>query len=148
MKKKGFNIFCLSQKFSKLKLNPKAIFSDKSGDYFQYNRGKKKTLITMGFAAYEVFDLVQNNIKFKNSDLFVITNPSFKNIKKILTSAKTTKNVYLFDDGRSKNKSLSDLEISIRRISDKIAIKNFYRKESKKQLYPNADNYLKEFEIT
>ena len=58
------------------------------------------------------------------------------------------KKVYLFDDGRSKNKSLNDLEISIRKISNKISIKNFYRKETKKQLYPNDDNYLKEFEIS
>ena len=102
----------------------------------------------MGFAAYEVFDLVQKDLKFKNSDLFVITNPSFKNTEKILKSAKKTKNVYLFDDGRSKNKSLSELEILIRKINKKISIKNFYRKENKKNLYPNEDNYLKEFEIT
>ena len=101
----------------------------------------------MGFAAYEVLDLVKNNLKFKNCDLFVITNPSFKKKQKILNSAKKTKNVYLFDDGRSKNKSLNDLEISIRKMNNKISVKNFYRKESKKQLYPNADSYLKEFEI-
>jgi len=145
---KGLNIFCLSQKFSKLRSNPKALFKEKNGDFFQYNRGNKFTLITMGFAAYEVFDLVQKDLKFKNSDLFVITNPSFKNTEKILKSAKKTKNVYLFDDGRSKNKSLSELEILIRKINKKISIKNFYRKENKKNLYPNEDNYLKEFEIT
>ena len=49
----------------------------------------------------------------------MITNPSFKNTEKILKSAKKTKNVYLFDDGRSKNKSLSELEILIRKINKK-----------------------------
>ena len=145
--KKGFNLFCLSQKFSRLTYNPKVIYSEKNGDFFQYSSGNKLTLITMGFAAYEVLDLVKNNLKFKNCDLFVITNPSFKKKQKILNSAKKTKNVYLFDDGRSKNKSLNDLEISIRKMNNKISVKNFYRKESKKQLYPNADSYLKEFEI-
>ena len=147
LNKKGFNIFCLSQKYSRLDLNPKALFTEKNGDFFQYSKGNKLTLVTLGFAAYEVFNLVKNNYKFKNSDLFVITNPSFKNVEKIIKSAKKTKKVYLFDDGRSKNKSLNDLEISIRKISGKISIKNFYRKETKKQLYPNDDNYLKEFEI-
>ncbi len=148
LNQKSFNIFCLSQKHSKSEINPKPIFIEKNGDYFQYNKGNKNTLITMGFAAYEVFNLVQNFKKFKNSDFFAITNPSFKNIEKILRSVKKTKKVYLFDDGRSKNKSLSELEIKIRNINNKISIKKFYRNDTKKELYPNADNYLKKFEIT
>ena len=34
---KGLNIFCLSQKFSKLRSYPKALFKEKNGDFFQYN---------------------------------------------------------------------------------------------------------------
>ena len=85
--------------------------------------------------------------KFKNSDLFVVTNPSFSNFKKILDSVKKTKNIYLFDDSRSQNRSLNDLEISIRKKIKRVNIKTFYRTENIKRLYPNSDNYLKEFEI-
>jgi len=59
----------------------------------------------MGFSAYEVFYLINKKDKFKNSDLFVVTNPSFSNFKKILESVKKTKNIYLFDDSRSQKKS-------------------------------------------
>ncbi len=147
LNKTGLNIFCLSQKFSKQINYPKALYLDKNGDYFKYNNGKKKTLITLGFAAYEVFDLIKNNSKFKDSDLFVITNPAFNKIDKIMKSAKKTKNVYLFDDSRSKNRKLDQLEIKIREQSNKINIKKFYRKENIKSLYPNPDNYLSEFDI-
>ena len=145
--KPGFNIFCLSQKFSKKIFNPKAIFKEKNGDYFQYNKGNKITIIAMGFSAYEVFHLINKKNKFKNSDLFVVTNPSFSNFKKILDSVKKTKNIYLFDDSRSQNRSLNDLEISIRKKIKRVNIKTFYRTENIKRLYPNSDNYLKEFEI-
>ena len=145
--KKGLNIFCLSQKFSKQTNCPKVIYADKSGDFFKYNNGKKYTLIAMGFSAYEVYELIKKNIKFKDSDLFVITNPSFKKAEKILNSAKKTKNVYLFDDSRSENKNLNELEILLRKQSKKIAIKKFYRKENVESLYPNSDNYLAEFDV-
>lgn len=145
--KKGLNIFCLSQKFSKQKTNPKAIYADKSGNYFKYNNGKKYTFVAMGFAAYEVYELIKNNIKFRDVDLFVITNPSLKKVEKIQKSASKTKNVYLFDDSRSENKNLNELEILMRKQSKKINIKKIYRKENIKSLYPNSDNYLSEFDI-
>ena len=145
--KKGLNIFCLSQKFSKQTNCPKVIYADKSGDFFKYNNGKKYTLIAMGFSAYEVYELIKKNIKFKDSDLFVITNPSFKKAEKILNSANKTRNVYLFDDSRSENKNLNELEILLRKQSKKIAIKKFYRKENVESLYPNSDNYLAEFDV-
>jgi pyruvate/2-oxoglutarate/acetoin dehydrogenase E1 component len=145
--KKGLNIFCLSQKFSKQTNCPKVIYADKSGDFFKYNNGKKYTLIAMGFSAYEVYELIQKNIKFKDSDLFVITNPSFIKAEKILNSANKTRNVYLFDDSRSENKNLNELEILLRKQSKKIAIKKFYRKENIESLYPNSDNYLAEFDV-
>ena len=144
---KGLNIFCLSQKFSKQKINPKVSYADESGDYFKYNSGKKYTFVTMGFAAYEVYDLIKNNLKFRDVDLFVITNPSFKKVDKILESIIKTKNVYLFDDSRSQNKNLNQLEVLIRKQSKKINIKKIYRKENIKSLYPNSDNYLSEFDI-
>jgi len=98
--KKGLNIFCLSQKFSKQKINPKLIYADKSGDYFKYNSGKKYTFIAIGFAAYEVYELIKNSLKFRDTDLFVITNPSFKKAEKMLRSEIKKRNVYLFDDSR------------------------------------------------
>ena len=55
------NIFCLSQKFSKQENSPKAIYSEKNGDYFKYNNGKKQTLVAMGFAAYAAVNLIKNN---------------------------------------------------------------------------------------
>ncbi len=145
--KQGLNIFCLSQKFSKQSNNPKVIYADKSGDYFKYNNGKKYTFVAMGFAAYEVYELMKNSIKFRDTDLFVITNPSFKKIEKILKSANKTKKVYLFDDSRSENRNLNELEILLRKQSKKINIKKFYRKENIKSLYPNPDKYLGEFDI-
>lgn len=147
LNKPGLNIFCLSQKFSKQINNPKVIYSEKNGDYFKYSNGKKKTLVAMGFAAYEAFDLIKYNSKFKDSDLFVITDPTFKKVDGILKSANKTKNVYLFDDSRSKNKKLNELETLIKKKSKKINIKKFYRKENIKSLYPNSDNFLKEFNI-
>ena len=147
MNKKGLNIFCLSQKFSKQENSPKAIYSEKNGDYFKYNNGKKQTLVAMGFAAYAAVNLMKNNLKFKDSDLFVITNPSFGKVDKILKSANKTKNIYLLDDSRSKNKKLDELEILIRKKNKKINIKKFYRKENIELLYPNSDNYLTELDI-
>jgi hypothetical protein len=91
--------------------------------------------------------LIKNNIKFRDVDLFVITNPSLKKVEKIQKSASKTKNVYLFDDSRSENKNLNELEILIRKQSKKINIKKIYRKENIKSLYPNSDNYLSEFDI-
>ena len=101
----------------------------------------------MGFAAYAAVNLIKNNLKFKDSDLFVITNPSFGKVDKILKSANKTKNIYLLDDSRSKNKKLDELEILIRKKNKKINIKKFYRKENIELLYPNSDNYLTELDI-
>ena len=55
--------------------------------------------------------------------------------------------MYLFDDSRSENKNLNELEILLRKQSKKIAIKKFYRKENVESLYPNSDNYLAEFDV-
>jgi hypothetical protein len=44
-----------------------------------------------------------------------VANPSFGKVDKILKSANKTKNIYLLDDSRSKNKKLDELEILIRK---------------------------------
>jgi len=143
----GMNIFCFSQKFNKQTRNPAVIYSDKSGDYFKYHNGKKYTFVAMGFSAYEVHDLIKNKSKFSDSDFFIITNPTFENSEKIIQSVAKTKKLYLFDDSRSKNKSLDKLENLIRKKFFRTVIKKFYRYDNIKYLYPNSDQYLKRFKI-
>ena len=48
--------------------------------------------------------------KYKNYDLFIITNPINTNIKEIIKSALTSKKVILMDDSDSKNRNLFWLE--------------------------------------
>ena len=142
IKKKGFNIFCLSQKYSKTSYNPKILYKNKDEDCFKYNSGSNYTLVAMGFAAYEVYRLISVNKNFKNSDFFVISNPSFKEAKEIIKSANKTRKVYLFDDSRSESKRMDELENIIKHKNKKVIFKKFYRDENVQSLYPNSDEYL------
>lgn len=136
----GFNLLCLSQKYSRDKFNPKLISFDKKGDYFQYMSGNKYTFIALGFAAYEVYKAIIKNPKFNSVDFFVVTNPKNFEKRKIIKSIKKTKNVYLFDQSKSELKSLSEIECLISQINN-IKIKKFYNTDSIKKLYVNSDNY-------
>ena len=137
----GFNLMCLSQKYSRENVNPKLLYKEKNGDIFQYSSGKDYTFIAVGFAAYEVYKIILNNAKYQNVDFFVVTNPATSETNTLIKSSKKTRNVYLFDQSKSKLKSLSEVENLIRSLKQNIKIKKFYRKDSVKDLYVNSDLY-------
>ncbi len=136
----GFNLFCLSQKYSREKFNPKLISFDRKGDTFQYSVGNKYTFIALGFAAYEVYKIIMQNPKFNDVDFFVVTNPKNFEKKNLLQSIKKTKNVYLFDQSKSELKSFNELECLISSLKN-IKIKKFYNSDSINKLYVNSDKY-------
>ena len=136
----GFNLLCLSQKYSRENFNPKLISHDKKGDNFQYSVGNKYTFIALGFAAYEVYKIIIKNPKFSDVDFFVISNPKNFEKKYLLKSIKKTKNVYLFDQSKSELKSLNEIECLISSTKN-IKIKKYYNTDSIKKLYVNSDQY-------
>ena len=74
--KGGLNIMCLSQKYCRENYNPKALFKEKNGDFFQYLSGKDYTFIAMGFAAYEVYKIILKKKKISKYRLFCSSKPS------------------------------------------------------------------------
>ena len=142
MNKKNFNLFCLSQKFSKQYILPKCSYVSNDKDVYRYKKGNKYTFVCMGFSAYPVNDILRNSKKFSNTDFFVITNPLFKNYNEIIKSAKKTGIVYLFDDSRSKLKKITDLENILRKSIKNIKIKKYFRYESIKSIYVNSDEFI------
>ena len=59
---KIFNIFCLSQKNFKSKENPKLINSFQEKKIFQYRKGKKGTVVAIGFSAYKALEIINKLI--------------------------------------------------------------------------------------
>lgn len=139
IKNYGVNIFCLSQKYSKSNFNINYSRNYNNGDIYQYNLGKKLTIVAVGFSAYHVQKLIEQNI-YKDCDFFVICNPSTKNMTPIIKSAKKTKNLHIFDDSRVKYKNISTLIIMISK-NKKIKINKYFRKETIKDLYVNSDEF-------
>ena len=137
----GFNLLCLSQKYSREIFNPKLISKDKKGDTFKYSSGKDYTFVAVGFAAYEVYKIILNNPKYYSVDFFVITNPINFEKKELIKSIKKTKNAYFFDQSKSELKSLNELENLITSLKNNIKLKKFYNKDSIKKLYVNTDRY-------
>jgi pyruvate/2-oxoglutarate/acetoin dehydrogenase E1 component len=139
--KNRFNIFCLSQKYSKYNFNPKPLEICQNGKIFKYSSGKSATIIANGFASYFVFEkFVQKNEK--KYDFFVFTNPNIHNFESVIQSVKKTKKLFMFDDSRSKNKNLLDqLEFLVNKKIKNAKIKKFYRNDTTSDLYANKDIY-------
>ena len=139
--KKIFNIFCLSQKHSRLDIAPKCLKIFNNGEIFKYSSGNKATLVSVGFSSYYVYETIIKN-SINDYDFFVISNPKTKNFNTIIKSAKKTKKVLLFDDSRSPNKNfLQKLELVLSNHSDKIKVFKYYKKDEIFDLYINKDNY-------
>ena len=141
LNKNGFNIFCLSQKYSKLKdlKYPKIITKNKLNNIFLYKKGLKGVVVAYGFAAYEAYRMI--NKKKLDVDFYVVTNPSANFNKEFIDSISSKKFLYIFDDSRSKIKSCSQLSEKILIKNNKIEIKYFLRKENRQKLLVNSDNY-------
>jgi len=135
------NIFCLSQKNSRLDMNPKCIKIYEKGKIFKYSSGNNATIVAVGFSSYFVYE----NIIKKNSDkydFFSVNNPIVENFDIVIKSAKKTKKVILFDDSRSPNKNLLDkLELILKNLNKDIKFLKYYRKDKIVDLYVNEDIY-------
>ena len=141
MNKNNFNLYCLSQKFSKQGYYPECTYVSNDKDVYRYKKGNKYTFVCMGFSAYYVYELLNKSKKFKDTDFFVITNPLFKNSNEIIKSSKKTGKVYLFDDSRSKIKKMANLENLLRKNVRNIIIKKYFRNENIKSIYVNSDEF-------
>ena len=138
--KNTFNIFCLSQKNSKLTEFPKKLYESTDNNIFKYLKGKDGAAISYGFAAYDAYKKI---IKEKlNFDFFVITDPSYKINKFLLSKLVKKKNIYIFDDSRSKIKNADLLEKELIKINSKLKIRKFYKYDEVSNLKPNNDKYL------
>jgi pyruvate/2-oxoglutarate/acetoin dehydrogenase E1 component len=139
--KKIFNIFCLSQKHSRLDVSPKCLKNFDNGRIFKYSSGKKATLVSVGFSSYYVYEkIIKNNIN--DYDFFVISNLQSKNFNMIIESAKKTKKILLFDDSRSSSKNFLDkLELTLSNFSKKIKVSKYYKQDKIADLYINKDDY-------
>jgi pyruvate/2-oxoglutarate/acetoin dehydrogenase E1 component len=139
--KNVLSIFCLSQKNSRLTMNPKCIKIYEKGKIFKYSAGNEATIVAVGFSSYFVYE----NIIKKNSDkydFFSVNNPIVKNFEIIIKSARKTKKVILFDDSRSPNKNLLDkLELILKNLHKDIKFFKYYRKDRIFDLYVNEDIY-------
>ena len=139
IRKRNFKIFCLSQRYSKSKYNPRLIQKIKNHNIFQYKKGKNGTIISIGFASYRAYEL----IKSKNLDVnfYVVTNPLEKIPINILNKILKQKFLYIFDDSRSKVKNIDYIFEFFRSKKENFIIKTFFRNESIKKLYVNSDKY-------
>jgi pyruvate/2-oxoglutarate/acetoin dehydrogenase E1 component len=139
--KKIFNIFCLSQKHSRLDINPKCLKKFDNGKILKYSSGNKATVVSIGFASYYAYDkIIKNSIN--DYDFFVISNPISENFDMIIQSARKTKKILLFDDSRSPNKNFLDkLELVLNNHSEKIKVSKYYKKDEIIDLYINKDDY-------
>lgn len=139
--KNKFNIFCLSQKNSRLNLNPKCINSFEKGKIFKYSDGNLATIVSNGFSSYYVYDkIIKKNIN--KYDFYTLTNPDIDNLSELVKSIKKTKKLIMFDDSKSKNKNtLNKLELVIKNLNKKIIIKKYYKNDAIEYLYANEDIY-------
>jgi pyruvate dehydrogenase E1 component beta subunit len=136
-----FNIFCLSQKSSRLDMNPKCLQICKDGKIFKYSSGTKATLVSVGFASYFIYEKIIEKRK-NNYDFFVVSNINIEDFSIIIKSARKSKKVLLFDDTRSPNKNLlCKLELIIKDLPEKIKIFKYYKKDRINDLYVNTDVY-------
>ncbi len=140
IKKKNFNIFCLSQKNFKNKNSPKLVKHFKNQNIFQYKKGKKGTVISLGFSSYEAYNYIKKNNL--DVDFFVITDPTANIKKNLIDKIICKKFVYLFDDTRSKIKNSENIFKDILLHDSKIKVKTFYRNENKNKLLVNDDKYI------
>lgn len=135
---KGLSILCLSQKFANLKYQffKSSDFksNDNTGSYFRYKQGKSLTIVAYGFSIYRTEEII-NKKKYKNYDLFIITNPVNTNIKEIIKSAIISKKVILIDDSGSKNKNLFWLESKL--LQFRVKIKKNLNEDNINKLYPS-----------
>jgi pyruvate/2-oxoglutarate/acetoin dehydrogenase E1 component len=135
------SIFCLSQKNSRLTMNPKCLKISGKGKIFKYSAGNKATIVAVGFSSYFVYE----NIVKKNSDrydFFSVNNPIVEDFDIIIKSAIKTKKVMLFDDSRSPNKnSLDKLELILINLNKDIKFFKYYKKDRIVDLYVNEDIY-------
>ena len=58
MNKNNFNLYCLSQKFSKQSYYPECTYVSNDKDIYRYKKGNKYTFVCMGFSAYYVYKLL------------------------------------------------------------------------------------------
>ena len=138
--KNTFNIFCLSQKNSKLTEFPKKLYESNDNNIFKYLEGKNGAAISYGFSAYDAYKKI---IKEKlNFDFFVITDPSYKLNQSLLNKLVKKKNIYIFDDTRSNIKNADLLEKELLKINSKLKIRKFYKYDKVSKLKPNNDKYL------
>ena len=124
IRQNNFKIFCLSQRYSKVKHNPKLINQINNHNIFQYKKGKNGTIISIGFASYRAYELIES----KNLDVnfYVVTNPLEIFPKKILNKILRQKFLYIFEDTRSKVKNLDYIFEYIRKKKKKFCNKNFF----------------------
>jgi pyruvate/2-oxoglutarate/acetoin dehydrogenase E1 component len=140
---KGLSILCLSQKFANLNdqlfnsCNFKS--NDNTGSYFRYKSGKSLTIVAYGFSIYQTLEMIHKK-KYKNYDLFIITNPINTNIKEIIKSALTSKKVILMDDSDSKNRNLFWLENRLLQL--KIKIKKNLNEDNINALFPSKYKFI------
>ena len=133
------NIFCLSQKNFKSKENPKLINSFQKKNIFQYKKGKKGTVVAIGFSAYKALEII--NKKKLDVNFYVVTDPLCKLNDNLINNIMSKNFLYVFDDSRSKVKNFDYMykKIFIKKPKFKIVI--FCREENKNKLKINDDSY-------
>ncbi len=140
IRQKTFKIYCISQRHARSYFNPTLIRHFKKKDIFQYKKGKSGTIISIGFASYKAYELIQS--KKLDVDFYVITNPIQKIPNQILKKIINGKYLYIFDDSRSKVKKLDYIFEYIKTRNKNFKIKTFFRDENISKLYVNNDNYI------
>jgi pyruvate/2-oxoglutarate/acetoin dehydrogenase E1 component len=139
------NIFCLSQKNFKSKENPKLINSFQEKKIFQYRKGKKGTVVAIGFSAYKALEII--NKKNLDVDFYVITDPLCKLNNNLINNILVKNLLYVFDDSRSKVKNFDYIYKKILSKKPKFKIVIFCREENENKLKINDDSYKVNYEF-